>query len=322
MRDAILNFSKQFAYEPVIENADKLPRKNSFIVIGMGGSHLNADLLHAVDPACDVVSHRDYGLPEVSEKKLRDSIIILSSYSGNTEEVLDAYDESKKKKLDRAVIAVGGTLIDMAKADGIPHVQLPNTGIQPRSALGLSAMALFKLVGKNDLIHDMHALAERIDPSAIESQGKKLADELSGHVPVIYSSRRNETIAWNWKIKLNETGKIPAFYNVFPELNHNEMTGFDVKDATKDLSAQFFFIMLRDSDDHPQVQKRMEVCAQLYRDRGLQVRMIDLKGKSHLEKIFSSLMLADWTSVYTAEQYELESEQVPMVEEFKRLIIV
>ena len=149
---------------------------------------------------------------------------------------------------------------------------------------------------------------------------EKLAETLKGKVPVIYSSATNKSIAYNWKIKFNETGKIPAFYNVVPELNHNEMTGFDAKESSAKLSENFHFIFLKDDSDHPQNLKRMEVMEKLYADRGFPVSVLELRGSSKIEKIFSSLVLADWAAYHTAEIYGLESEQVPMVEEFKKLV--
>lgn len=319
MRDAILNFGKQFAFEPVIENRGKLPRAKSFIVSGMGGSHLGADVVERLAPELSITVHSDYGLPHLSYVA-DDTLVICSSYSGNTEETLSAYDAAKKQGLVRAVIAVGGTLLAQAKKDGVSYVVMPDTGIQPRSALGFNLMGLLKFMGREDLLRASHKFSQSFDPQDFESEGKKLAQKLKDKVPVIYTSLHNYALAYNWKIKLNETGKIPAFYNVFPELNHNEMTGLDVQDSSRHLSKQFYFIFIHDEDDHPQVQKRMEVCAKLYRDRGLSVEVLELKGNNDFEKIFSSLVLADWTAVYIAEHYGLESEQVPMVEEFKLLI--
>jgi len=110
---------------------------------------------------------------------------------------------------------------------------------------------------------------------------------------VIYSSKRNVAVAYNWKIKFNETGKIPAFYNVFPELNHNEMTGLDVREATKELSKNFHFIFLKDETDHPKIQTRMDITKKLYEDRGLAVEILQLQGNDIFHKIFSTLFFCD-----------------------------
>lgn len=320
MQDAIIDFAKQFAYKPVIENKKSLLKKKRFIIIGMGGSHLAADILQSLKPELPLSIWCDYDLPPISNEDLKNSLIICSSYSGNTEEVIEAYKQAKKKGLALAVVSVGGKLTELAKKDYTPFVQMPDTGIQPRSALGFSLLALLKIIGQNNLLSQAEDLAKRLKPAVIEKTGKKLADKLKDHILVVYSSTRNKAVAYNWKIKLNETGKVPAFYNIIPEMNHNEMNGFDVVKSSKHLSSKFYFLFLKDKSDHKKVQKRMDVTKKLYQDRGLSVEIMELKGQNSLEKIFASLVLADWVAVHTAELYGLESEQVPMIEEFKRLI--
>lgn len=319
MQEAILNFPKQFGYTPKIENLKKLKKTKNFIVLGMGGSHLAADLIRVYNPALSLHIHSDYGLPAMDAKFLKQNLIIASSYSGNTEEVIEGLELARKQKLPVAVLAVGGKLIELAKKYGLPYVQMPHTGIQPRSALGFSLLGMLALMGEKKALSEARAVSA-LRFTSLQGDGKRLAKRLEGKVPVIYTSRKNMAIAYNWKIKLNETGKIPAFYNIFPELNHNEMTGFDVKPASKKLSEKFYFLFLKDATDHPQNQKRMKVIAKLYKDRGLPVEILELTGKNPWVKIFSSLLLADWTAVSIADMYGLESEQVPMVEEFKKLI--
>jgi glucose/mannose-6-phosphate isomerase len=212
---------------------------------------------------------------------------------------------------------------------------LPATGIQPRSALGFNIKAVLKLMSRGDLMKEIEELADLLNPSDYENIGKELAEKLKGYIPVIYASERNFGLARNWKIKFNETGKIPAYFNVLPELNHNEMTGFDeartdakskygpeptVIEERRKLNSPFHFIFLKDADDHPKIQKRMDITEKLYRDRGLKTEILELLGNGVFYKIFSSLILADWTAYYTAEGYGLEAEKVPIVEEFKKLI--
>lgn len=322
MYEAIKNFNKQFEYEPRIENAAALKPTAKFLVVGMGGSHLAADLLKVWDPALDVVVHHDYGLPAIPEEDLAERLVILSSYSGNTEEVLSAFEEANAKNLSCAIISIGGKLIELAQKSALPYIQMPDTGIQPRSALGFSLMAFFKLMNQQYAMKEASLLSSTLKPVEFEDAGRELAKRLKGSVPVIYSSSRNLPIAYNWKIKFNETGKIPAFYNILPELNHNEMTGFDVKDSTRNLCRNFYFILLKDKADHPKIKRRMEILEKLYGDRGLFVEPIHIEGKSAFHKIFSSLVLADWVTYYTAEEYGVEAEQVPMVEEFKKTYYV
>src|SRR3989338_8873481 len=238
MSDAIQGFAKQFAYIPHIENAKK--RKKTYprmIVTGMGGSRLPALILSAWKPELPLVIWNDYGLPAIPKSELTKTLVIVSSYSGNTEEALDGLTIALKKKMPVACIAVGGKLLDIAKRKQLPYVELPNTGIQPRSALGFSLRGLLALVGDTNGLKESRRLADVLHPEAHKEEGEKLAALLKGRVPVVYTSLANLPIAYNWKIKLNETGKIPAFYNVLPELNHNEMTGFDIHPSSKHLSA-------------------------------------------------------------------------------------
>lgn len=320
MEEAIKNFAKQFAYEPVIVNEDKLVQKSGYVLAGMGGSALVGDVAKNYDPDLDILIHRSYGLPPLSSEKLGEKLIIASSYSGNTEEAIEAFQEAKSLGLALAAIGVGGKLIELAKENNIPYIQLPNTGIQPRMSQGFFIKALMKLMGKEDVLNELGQLTSILDPLQFEAQGKALAEKLRSKIPVIYASSPNFSLAYNWKIKLNETGKIPAFYNVIPELNHNEMTGYDVVDSTRELNSKFHFILLKDENDHPKIQSRMNVIKKLYEDRGLPVEVVEIKGQNRWEQIFSSLLIADWFAVNTAVLYGLEAEQVPMVEEFKKLI--
>ncbi|MCL5436132.1 MAG: bifunctional phosphoglucose/phosphomannose isomerase [Patescibacteria group bacterium] len=317
MRDAIVNFHKQFKYRPKIEGG-KLKKYKKFLVCGMGGSPQPAEVLKSVLPELDLTVHKDYGLPAGEWKK---TLVIAISYSGNTEETKSSLEAALLAGLPVVAIATGGKLIETAKTRQVPYVVIPQTGIQPRSATGFLFMALLKVMKLKDQTAAAKELAKTLDPGLQEPTGKSLAEKLRGHVPVIYASSRNFPLAYMWKIKFNETGKVPAFYNVFPEVNHNEMNGFDVKEPSRELSRSFHFVFLKDGEDHPQVRKRFEVTAKLYRDRGLPVEVLELAGANRLEKLFSSLLLADWAALYTAEAYGLESEQVPMVEEFKKLIV-
>jgi len=330
MKDAILNFAKQFEFNPVIVNPDNFKPAKKFIVCGMGGSSQAADIIKAVWPDMDILIRKDYGLPPLPEKQLQGSLMIASSYSGNTEEPIEFFVQAKKLNLNLIAISIGAKLLELAKKFAVPYIQIPDTKIQPRSALGFSIRAMLKAMGQEDRLAEVGQLAKTLKPRDYEAGGQDLAKKTKGFVPIIYASSQNFPVAYVWKIKLNETGKIPAFYNVIPELNHNEMNGFSAKggpaaggnvsEEINQLSEKFYFIILKDPEDNPKIIRRMEVIQKLYKDRGLPVETIDLTGENKLARIFSSLLVADWFALHTAEQYGLESEQVPMVEEFKKLI--
>ena len=320
MYEAIKNFNKQFLFEPEIKNQENFIKKTEFLVIGMGGSALSPELLKNWKPKLNIITHRDYGLPEISEAELKNKLIILSSYSGNTEEVIEAFSEAKDKNLNMVVITIGGELLKLAKERNIPYIQLPDTGIQPRMSLGFSIKAFLKFMGEEDELKKISELATIFNPLVLENEGKALAGRMKGYIPIIYASGNNSSLASTWKIKINEA-KVPAFYNIFPALNHNEMTSFDVKDFTRELINKFYFIILKDAKDNPKILKRIEVTEKLYKDRSLKVETVEVKGKDFWQKMFSLLVLGDWVAYYTALQYGLEPEQVPMVEEFKKLIL-
>jgi len=325
--DDIKNYAKQFEYEPLVENAPKLAtimarlkKHKKFIVCGMGGSHLAADLLKSWHPELDIIVWSNYGLPPLGDAELKERLIIASSYSGGTEETIDAFNAAKAKRLDIAVIAARGKLITLAQKHNAPYVQLPDFHQQPRMATGLSLMGLLALMGERTWMAEAKQLAIALHPSREDHRGKDLAKHLHDSVPVIYASARNTALAYNWKIKFNETGKVPAFYNIVPELNHNEMTGFDAKTKTLPLSRHFHFVFLKDGADDPRIIKRMSVMEKLLKDRGFKVEVIFLQGKNEIQKLFNSLILADWTAYHTAKLYGVDPQEVPMVEEFKKLI--
>lgn len=317
--DTIKQFPSQFAYKPVIENKDTLERSDLYIVAGMGGSALPAEIMKPYSGR-DIIIHRGYDLPHVSDALLARSIVIAVSYSGNTEETISALEATHAKGLRSVVIASGGKLMELARTYGVPYVEIPRTGIQPRHALGFMLKALASVMQDEALERDITALAGSLDAASYEARGKELASLVYGKIPVVYASDANSAVAYNWKIKCNESAKVPAFANVLSELNHNEMTGFDVIAGTKMLSEKLHFIFLSDKHDHPRIAKRMELTKKLYEDRGLPVTMVALEGDSPWHRVFSSLITADWMAYHLSTRYGTEPELVPMVEEFKKMM--
>ena len=315
MREAIIGFPRQFKYEPKVKNAvGHLVKFERFALMGMGGSALVGDLIKRLDPNLDIVVHKDYGLPKGVD--LDGRLLIFISYSGNTEETLSVFDQALKAGHHLAAISTGGKLLDRAKKIGVLYVELPDTGIQPRVSLGFQMRAALALMQQERLYKELGKLGN-MNFKGIEKEGEKLAKLIMGRVPLIYSSGDNQTIAYNWKIKFNETGKIPAFWSILPEANHNEINGFGGKE--KKLH-NFICLFIKDDADHLRVKKKMTVLGNVYKELGLPVKVISLKGKTDAEEIFSSLILGDWTAYYTAKSYGNEANEVPLVQKFKKLI--
>lgn len=266
------------------------------IVVGMGGSHLAADLLRLLKPQLDITVYKNYGLPEVKDNEL----VVLSSYSGNTEEVLDAYE--KASGFNRAVITTGGKLLQKAKQDNVPAILLPS-GFQPRDAILFMLRALYELLGEKLEI-----------PESIEAVDD-FSNEIINRIPLIYTSPKNEVFGYIWKIKFNETSKTPAFNNVLPEADHNEINSFAD-------SKNFFCIFIKDDTDHPQVQKRMKITAKLYEEIGIPCKFVELQGATTLEKICNQLALISTVTLNLAKIYNVDPDKVPMIEELKKELVV
>jgi glucose/mannose-6-phosphate isomerase len=320
MSETILKSARQFAFEPKIINAQSLKKTSEYIAVGMGGSHLAVDLIKMWLPELDIISHQNYGLPKLTKTELKKRLIIFSSYSGNTEEVIDSYEKAGAMGLNRAVISIGGKLLELAKKDQVAYIQMPDFGIQPRSALPLSLLSFLLFLGQKKMLFDVKKLQFDFYPEKFEKAGQELAEILRHRVPIIYTSAQNKTLGYIWKINFNETGKIPAFNNIFPELNHNEMNGFGVEKTTVRLSDNFYFLFLLDKDDSSKIKKRMEITAKLYTNRNLPSKIITLEENNQFLKFFNSLALVEFAAYFTAQNYGLESEQVPMVEEFKKML--
>lgn len=320
LTDTLMRFKEQFAWDPVIENPGALRTHARTVVYGMGGSHLGAWLIKRYGAKPDIFIHRDYGLadeaPSIFEE---DALHVLSSYSGTTEEVLDAAHEVLRRGLPAAAITTGGALLELARERGLPCIQIPETGLEPRMAIGFAMLALARILGDADLEASIRRGGEAIDPGEGKEAGTSLGTKLEGKIPLVWSSAQNLPLAFIWKIKFNETAKIPAFCNAMPELCHNEFTGMDVVDMTRPLVDAVHIIMLEDERDHPRVQKRMQVAREMLSERGISVERVALTGEG-FGKAFRGALLADWTSLHLAERYGVPNPETPLIKEFKERI--
>ena len=318
MEDSIARFGEQFDWEPAVENAGALGGHERYIVCGMGGSALAPWLIkHYGAKSGSLMFHREYGLPLISEEVLKSSLIILSSYSGNTEEVLDSGRNALEHGFTVAAITTGGKLLDFAREHGLPYVQMPEMNLQPRMAIGLSMLGIAKLMESADLEASIRTAGKAVSPLASKEEGSRIAAVLADKVPLVYSSAANLPLAYIWKIKFNETAKIPAFYNAFPELCHNELSGFDVVGSTRGLLSNMHVVLLEDATDHSQIQKRMQITGDVLRDRGVSIEYIKLVGEG-FEKAFNNAILADWVSFNLARHYGVPDEETPLITDFKR----
>ena len=300
--------------------AENIKQEGDFkniIICGIGGSALPANILNTIAKTkIPIFIQRDYGLSKEANEK---SLVICISYSGNTEEALSGLKEALDRNLKIICLSSGGKIEEICTEKNIPFVKIPS-GIQPRSATGYIFASLAKVLINSNLIEDISdeiiqaSIELKKINKEIEKQGEDLAKKLSGKIPVIYTSNEFKSIGRIWKIKFNENSKIPAFYNYFPELNHNEMVGF----SEIEKGNNFYFIIIKDDQTNPRNLKRMDLLGEILREKGSNVSFLDIKNGSLTSKVFSILTFGDWTSYYLALEYKIDPTPVKMVEDFKK----
>lgn len=329
LRKVILTEGSQFADILAIVDRMEIPRHalGRVMVSGMGGSALPANILRMVinDGAPQgrrvaVYQNRFYELPP---EAYEDCLNLICSHSGNTEETIAAFEQALAAGLPCVGISAGGVIERMCAAHGVPHVKLPIPfpHFQPRMATGHFVGAMLAVLAKAGMTEDRReallaagTMLETIIPSQ-EAAGKELAATLVGATPVVYASTRFKALAMIWKIKFNENSKVPAFWNFFPELNHNEFVGFTNPQGA------FHILMLRDAHDHPRNLKRCEVTKGFLEAKGVAVTIVDMPEGDLLTRIFATLSLGDWTSYYLALAYGQDPTPVAMVEDLKKALV-
>ena len=328
LRQVIIDFPKQFEAGLGIAKGTKIKGNfNALEISGMGGSSLPANILRIFlndlymknpkgNKRLAVYQNRYYSLPH---EAYVNCLNFFASYSGNTEETVSSFREAIEHKLPSVCFATSGKIDELARKNNIPCVILP-TGIQPRCATGYFFAAMLQVLINAKLIEDDSAkiikLAGKLEKDILrlEEEGKQIANKLVGKTPVIYSSTKIKALAMIWKIKFNENSKIPAFYNFYPELNHNEMVGFTLPQG------KFHIISLLDKKDHPQSIKRAEITAKILKKKGIDTTTIEMPDGDIFNTIFSTLVLGDWVSYYLALEYGQDPTPVDMVEDLKNAL--
>ncbi len=293
------------------------------LVVGMGGSALPVDILNnalADRLPRPVGACRHYALPPHRSGR---RILVFSSFSGNTEEVLEPLRALAPGTSDVAVLTAGGELAGIGRDRGIPTIRIPAEreppGFQPRSASGYIVTYLARLLdatGYAELpARRFRALARFLDGNDFRAEGEELARRLAGRIPLFYTDEEHAlSVGRIAKIKYNENAKQPAFFNALPEANHNEMIGFG--GAREDYAVVYF----RDPGSHPGVHRRFETMREVLGGGRIRFSQWEMRGESRLERIFSALTVADWISYYAALLAGVDPTPVALVEEFKHLL--
>lgn len=327
LRQVILNSPNQLRW--AVNNWKQISFKKKFsnvILCGMGGSAWPIEFVVnylTTNPSArlsnaPVIIHRNYGLPDEADKN---SLMIFSSYSGNTDETIKAYEAAFKAGIKGVVMTSGGKLEKLAARNRTKVIRIPEKNIPPRYSTGYMVGFLAKLLAdakimkdaSGDIIKTSKYLKKILADGKLEKRGYELAKKIGGRTTIIYASVNYRIAAKVWKIKINENAKVPAFWNHIPEFNHNEMVGF-----TRANPKQFFAIMLKNKKDDKEILKVMDITEKLLTSRGFLLEEVEMRGNNFFSKIFSTTLLCDWVSYYLALGNGIDPAPVSLVDEFKK----
>jgi len=286
---------------------------DNIIITGMGGSAIGGDLLkiYLSEINVPVYVNRDYKLPRFVNEN---SLVFAVSYSGNTEETLSSLKDAKARNAKIIGITSGGKLSEECEK----VITIPS-GLQPRAALGYSFFPMLGVLHntniirvKNDDLNEMMDILNRTDKFI--SRGEELAKKLKDKIPIIYASDALGAIAFRWKTQINENAKIAASYNVFSEMNHNEIAGY------KGMDRKFTAVIIKDKYDNDRIKKRMDICKGLM-EMTVDVEEIETQGESLLARMFSTVYLGDFVSYYLALSNRVDPSPVEIIEELKKKLV-
>jgi len=297
------------------------------LILGMGGSAIGGDLARALAQnytGVPITVCREYDLPAYVNDF---TLVIASSYSGNTEETLSAFQQAIERQAKVVVVSTGGKLTDLAGEMGTPIIPVRYKS-SPRAAIGHSLVLLLGIFADLDLIPDptpdleeaiqvMMAMQPQLDlgtPLAT-NPAKSLALRLNGKLPVIYGAGLFSDVARRWKGQFNENAKHWSFFEVLPEANHNAILGYQFPAA---LARQLVVLFLTGPADHPRLRLRQQVTAEVLDKAGVPVEWIAAQGSSPAAQVFSLIHYGDYVSFYLSLLNQIDPSPVPLIDYLKR----
>jgi glucose/mannose-6-phosphate isomerase len=321
MKKLVLDFPIQLQEALIIgKNHRFIASANEFrnvVVTGLGGSGIGGSIVqnYVFDTlTIPFIVNKGYFMPAFVNKH---SLVIVCSYSGNTEETLMAYQQAKKAKATIVCISSGGQLTEIANKKNLDCILVP-AGMPPRACLGyalvqiLFTLAHFGLID-NKFERDIKAAIKTMKAGEenTEKNALSIAKKINGKLPIIYAADNFEGIAIRFRQQLNENSKLLAWHGVIPEMNHNELVGW--RDDAKDKAV----IILRNEDDFERTQTRMEINKKIFKKYTSTIIEIHSQGKSYWEKAFYLIHLTDWISVLLADLREVDATEIKVIDFLK-----
>jgi glucose/mannose-6-phosphate isomerase len=302
---------------------------NKIVVLGMGGSAIGGNLagsLVVAEAKLPVLVHRDYSLPAFVDAR---TLVIASSYSGTTEEALSSFEQALNTDSKKLVITTGGKLKSLAEDRDIPIFSFDYKA-QPRAALPFSLLPILAFLQRLGFIGDKSApvaetirvlreMSPKIDESAplSDNPAKQLAEKLYGHLAVLYGGGITADVAYRWKTQLNENSKAWAFHEVFPEINHNAVVGYQFPE---ELDGRIVVVLLRSASLPPRIKLRYRITWGLLEQAGVSYQIVDGKGTSTLSQMMSLVLFGDYVSYYLAMLYRIDPSPVKTIAYLKEVL--
>ena len=291
---------------------------NNILISGMGGSAIGGNIVAGfVRDECKLPIYisKAYHIPQFVGPN---TLAIVSSYSGNTEETLSSFQQILKSGAKVVVVSSGGKLIEEAQINSLDYIQVPAGSPSPRACLGYSMVQLMCILHKLDfisgeLIEQLRKASDLInfDMDDIKSRSKALADKIQTKLPIIYSTDLYEPIALRWRQQINENAKMLCWHHCIPEMNHNELVGW--KDENENLAV----IYLRSEDDYQRNVRRIEINKEIISKYCDTIEDVVSKGKNRIERSIYLIHFGDWLSWYLSEYREMDAIEVDAIDYLK-----
>lgn len=305
--------------EDALQTGARTPYKVSgkqfdhIIISGLGGSGIGGKIVsQLVAQICPLplICVNDYSIPSYAGKK---SLVIISSYSGDTEETVATMNEAISCGAEVACISSGGKILSIAKERGLNHFIVPG-GNPPRSMIGYSLVLLHFILHREGMIDESFAQGItssaqllRGSRTAISEEAVKIANEIGSRIPVLYAGASYEGLLVRWRQQLNENAKILCWHHVLPEMNHNELVGWTGGDN------RFVVMMIHNEDDHVRTKLRMGICRDLIAEKCDKIIDITSKGNSALERTIYLIHLGDLVSVELSAIRGVDAIAIPAI---------
>lgn len=294
----------------------KIPVRN-VLLSGLGGSGIGGTILSNIlrdDLKVPVVINKDYHIPAFVDES---TLVIVTSYSGNTEETISAMMQAFQKGAHIVCVTSGGLVKEYAEIHKIDYIQIDG-GMPPRACLALSFVQLLYVLHGLGLIEDgfkqhLSNVIQRLDTeeNEIKALAKELAAKLHGTIPAIYADASFEGVAIRFRQQINENAKMLCWHHVVPEMNHNEIVGWRQKQDNVSV------IFLRNNNDFDRNQERIRFTKNVVENYATSVVELFSKGDSDIERSFYMIHVCDWISYYLAEMNEVDAIEVNVITSLK-----